>query len=123
MRHIPEEDMQTFKDSLEAEAFALREELADRGATETESGAWKGSSVSVAVGEEADPTDVADNIEELITNVPLVGELEKQLREVEGALKRMKDGTYGICEVCHQEIPVERLEANPSAHTCIAHAE
>ncbi|KRT87321.1 TraR/DksA family transcriptional regulator [Bacillus paralicheniformis] len=35
------------------------------------------------------------------------------LKEVEDALKRLEDGTYGICEATGQEIPYERLEAVP----------
>ncbi len=42
-----------------------------------------------------------------------------QLRQVENALARIDAGTYGTCEVCGKEIPVERLEAVPSATLCI----
>ncbi|MEC1587923.1 TraR/DksA family transcriptional regulator [Bacillus sonorensis] len=46
------------------------------------------------------------------------------LREVEDALKRMEDGTYGICEKTGKEIPYERLEAVPYArYTLDAQAE
>ena len=43
----------------------------------------------------------------------------ERLEEIEQALGRMKDGTYGICEVCGKPIPYERLEAIPSAPTCV----
>lgn len=43
----------------------------------------------------------------------------EQLRQVENALTRIEEGTYGTCEVCGKEIPVERLEAVPSATLCI----
>ena len=33
-----------------------------------------------------------------------------------------RSGTYGICEVSGEEIPFERLEAMPTATTCIQHA-
>ena len=42
-----------------------------------------------------------------------------QLRQVENALSRIESGEYGTCEVCGKEIPVERLEAMPSATLCI----
>ena len=42
---------------------------------------------------------------------------------VENALQAIKDGTYGICEVCGKEIQVERLEAIPYATVCIEDAK
>ncbi len=44
---------------------------------------------------------------------------QEQLREVESALTRLEDGTYGTCRVCGKEIPVERLEAVPWTSLCI----
>ncbi|WP_077736623.1 TraR/DksA family transcriptional regulator [Bacillus sonorensis] len=41
------------------------------------------------------------------------------LKEVEDALKRMKDGTYGICEATGKEIPYERLKAVPYARKTV----
>ena len=43
------------------------------------------------------------------------------LAEVEAALGRVAEGTYGICEVCHRPIAAERLEARPTARTCVQH--
>lgn len=42
------------------------------------------------------------------------------LAEVEAALARVDVGTYGVCEVCGQPIGEGRLEARPTARTCIA---
>lgn len=44
---------------------------------------------------------------------------EQVLSEIDAALKRMDEGTYGICTNCGTEIPAERLEANPWASLCI----
>ncbi len=41
------------------------------------------------------------------------------LTEVQDALKRIEDGTYGRCIVCGQPIPEKRLEAIPWAARCI----
>ncbi|KKB74954.1 MULTISPECIES: TraR/DksA C4-type zinc finger protein [Bacillus] len=41
------------------------------------------------------------------------------LQEVEDALERMEDGTYGICEKTGREIPYERLKAVPYARYVI----
>ena len=45
-----------------------------------------------------------------------------QLRQVDEALARIEDGTYGTCSVCGKEIPVERLEAVPCTTLCIEDA-
>lgn len=41
------------------------------------------------------------------------------LGQVEYALKKMEEGTYGICEMCGKPIPYERLEALPYANLCV----
>ena len=51
----------------------------------------------------------------------LIGQAESHLTEVETALTRVADGTYGICEICHEDIAAERLAARPTARTCVHH--
>ena len=46
----------------------------------------------------------------------------EQLAGIEAATLRLNQGGYGICEVCHQPIPVARLDARPTARTCVQHA-
>jgi RNA polymerase-binding protein DksA len=41
------------------------------------------------------------------------------LAEIDAALQRIEDGTYGICEVCGKPIGAERLSAIPWARLCI----
>ena len=52
-----------------------------------------------------------------------IGALRRQadhhLAEVEAALVRLDDGTYGVCESCGQPIAEGRLEVRPVARTCI----
>lgn len=43
----------------------------------------------------------------------------QELHRIDGALRRLKDGTYGACVDCGQEIPKARLEAEPTALRCI----
>jgi RNA polymerase-binding transcription factor len=50
----------------------------------------------------------------------LVRQAELHLVEVEAALARVEDGTYGLCAVCGRPIPGERLEVRPTAATCVA---
>ncbi len=42
----------------------------------------------------------------------------KELNEIEDALKRINNGTYGICEMCDEVIALGRLRAKPFAKFC-----
>jgi RNA polymerase-binding protein DksA len=44
---------------------------------------------------------------------------EQVLGEIDRALKRLEDGSYGKCLNCGKDIPAERLEAIPYAEYCI----
>jgi RNA polymerase-binding protein DksA len=44
---------------------------------------------------------------------------EHVLADIDAALSRIEDGTYGICRDCGKQIPTERLEAKPHATLCI----
>jgi DnaK suppressor protein len=52
-------------------------------------------------------------------NRALSGQLSENLAEVERALGKMDDGTYGRCERCGKEIGEARLEAMPATRYCI----
>jgi DnaK suppressor protein len=43
----------------------------------------------------------------------------RELSQIERALARIKQGTYGLCEVCQAKIPVARLNALPYSTTCV----
>lgn len=49
----------------------------------------------------------------------MVREARHHLAEIDAALVRVADGSYGICEVCGQPIPSGRLEARPTSRTCV----
>lgn len=50
----------------------------------------------------------------------LVASLLEALGDVEKALKKVEDGTYGICEGCGETIAQARLEAVPTARLCMS---
>jgi DnaK suppressor protein len=50
----------------------------------------------------------------------LMATIQERLVQVERALERIEAGTYGHCETCGEPISPERLEAFPSATTCVA---
>ncbi len=55
-------------------------------------------------------------------NKVLAGQLRNELDEVERALAKLDDGTYGACEICGEQISEVRLEAMPATRFCISHA-
>jgi DnaK suppressor protein len=52
----------------------------------------------------------------------LASTLLENLKDVDDALTKLDAGSYGRCEVCGEPIAPARLEAMPSARTCIEHA-
>ncbi|MEX0931480.1 MAG: TraR/DksA C4-type zinc finger protein [Candidatus Paceibacterota bacterium] len=72
-------------------------------------------------GEFADANDRGDNMEGFEENSAILKQLEIRLNNVQDALKRIEDGTYGICEISKEEIEEDRLSANPAARTCKKH--
>jgi len=121
MQHLKQNELDELRGALEAEKDSVEEDLASHGRRRSETGDWQGSSAGFE-GQEADPIDAADQIEELATNIPLVEELELRHKDIEDALEKMDNGTYGACEECGEEIPADRLEANPAARACVAHS-
>jgi RNA polymerase-binding transcription factor DksA len=56
-----------------------------------------------------------------VAGVEDVTAAERTLDEVDRALERLDNGTYGRCEVCGETIDEARLEADPTARTCTRH--
>ena len=67
---------------------------------------------------QGDLEDAAGEVEEYSTKLHIEFSLEKQLKEVGGALERIAKGQYGVCENCAKEISEERLLAAPESRHC-----
>jgi len=50
-----------------------------------------------------------------------LGRHEQELREVQAARVRMRQGSYGLCSTCEEPIAFERLRARPEARFCLQH--
>lgn len=66
-----------------------------------------------------EPEDNAHEVEDFITNKSLEEVLEKQLRDVDSALKRIENGTYGICKFTGKPIGEKRLRARPTSSATV----
>ena len=64
--------------------------------------------------------DDATEVFEQEKNLTLERNLRQMLEEVNYALAKLDEGTYGVCEACGRPIAPERLEALPHATLCIA---
>jgi RNA polymerase-binding transcription factor DksA len=119
--YMNKNDILYFKEKLQKERVLLEEELRSVGKNDTENPAeWKATSGEIET-DSADENEVADKFEELEENEMIINQLEPQLNEVIAALVRIEQDKYGVCSVCGGAIERERLEANPSAKTCVKH--
>lgn len=63
------------------------------------------------------PEEEADQVEAHDIELSLEKNLGDRVAEIDAALERIADGTYGTCQACGKEIEEARLEANPAART------
>ncbi len=102
------------RSSLESEHKRLLEELEQlrAGARQTEEGR-EGSPFGKREEEAAEAFEMEKRL-------ALEKRLRAQLAEVEHALHKFEEGTYGLCDVCGQPIDPARLEALPQANLCLS---
>jgi DnaK suppressor protein len=100
---------------LEDERARLEAEVAEIDSEERDT-------LSEASGENAYRDHMADQGSatfERELDMTLEENVRELLKDVRGALARIEAGTYGRCERCSAQIPVERMEAVPTASLCI----
>lgn len=101
------DELQVVRTSLEEEQVQLRTQLDELGA----------GGQGMAFDENfADSGQVAAEQGE---NRALIGSLQDHLDDVERALGKLDEGTYGRCESCDTAIGEARLEAMPATRYCI----
>ncbi len=109
-----------FRKKLEAEKTRLESEMGGVGRRNPSvPGDWE--PVPSETGTESDLADQADIVMSRESNTAILADPEARYDTIVSALERMEKGKYGKCEVCNKEITEARLEADPSATTCIEH--
>lgn len=63
--------------------------------------------------------DIGTETFERSKDLSILDEVEAELAEIEHALQRLDEGTYGTCEACGKTIPDDRLEAMPATRFCV----
>ncbi|NKZ03853.1 TraR/DksA family transcriptional regulator [Actinomadura latina] len=82
---------------------------------------WDGvveASAQTGVDDEHDPEGATIAFERARIEASL-SRARSQLADIEDALRRLRDGTYGTCERCGGPVGADRLDARPAARTCI----
>ncbi|MEA2685132.1 MAG: DnaK suppressor protein [Actinomycetota bacterium] len=105
------------RDLLEGERDRLdsmREGFADEGLDLSET-----ESVGELSSIDQHPADLGTETFEREKDISIIERLEAELADVEYALRRLDDGTYGTCEACGRPIDEARLEAMPAARLCL----
>jgi YteA family regulatory protein len=65
------------------------------------------------------PADVGTEVFERSKDFALREDAMLKVQAIDHARQRMENGTYGVCEVCGKEIPLERLQAVPYTTQCV----
>lgn len=106
---------------LETEKETLISQLSELGQINPSNpGDWEAKPDNID-NERSDKIDVADNVEKFESNNAILNELEIRLVNVNAALDRIKNDSFGTCKVCKNPIEEDRLGANPAAETCKEH--
>lgn len=108
-------------EKIKKELLARKQQLLDSMADIAQKDPHEADNLSSKFPEYGDkPDENAQEISDYTTNSAAEKVLEKTLADIEGALKRIANGTYGICKYCGQPIAPKRLQARPVASACIA---
>ena len=81
------------------------------------------SDMSGDVGLDDESADAGTATFEREKDLSIENNVRDLLRKIDGALKRMDAGTYGLCERCGRPIEKARLKALPYAELCIKDAQ
>ncbi|MDO8443588.1 MAG: TraR/DksA C4-type zinc finger protein [Candidatus Azambacteria bacterium] len=125
---LEQKNLEEFKLALEKERDLLVKELETiatpdpnvKGDWDIKHSEWGENQITSQ--EELESGESVNEIDEDMKNKSLSDSLELRLRDVNDALVRIENGTYGICDFCKKEISIERLRANPAAKTDMEHA-
>ena len=109
-----------YKTTLVAQLETVTQELTSIATHNEHTGDWVAVPEERSVGS-ADENIAADAAEEWGNRRALMTQLETRYKNIQRALKKIADGTYGLCEICGKPIEQERLTVLPSARTDIAH--
>ena len=98
--------LQKMKETLESNIINLKNEMES----------------ILSESEVLDSVDLASLESDRVNHKALLKQQQYELDEVDHALTKIKNGTYGVCEKNGDTIPIERLHAEPSTRYCLEDA-
>jgi DnaK suppressor protein len=110
---MTETSQQLLRDQLQEERERVREQLANLGHGTSADGDGGALDFDENFADSGQVTAERGEVE------AISGQLAETLQDVEDALAKFAEGTYGACESCGKVIPEARLEAMPAARLCI----
>ena len=108
-----------YKILLETERDELRNDLQGMAVKDPVTGTYNTTADTRET--EADELDLDNRNEDYEEDSAITETLSLHLKDIEDALLKIENGTYGKCEVGGEEINEDRLAVNPSARTCTVH--
>jgi DnaK suppressor protein len=99
------------------EEFNRIQILLEARATELERGIHQRE--AIAIEQSPDQLDEIQTASDRDLAVSKIDRQSKELRNVRAALRRIRDGRFGVCEQCDEDIAPKRLAAIPWASLCI----
>ena len=109
---MEQDTIRNIRADLEADLEVVERQLAEHGATPNPDDA-------VEVSTDEGFADSAQATTERSEILSLIEQLQHSHAAITKALRRMDEGIYGKCERCGRAIPIERLEARPTASLCV----
>ncbi len=120
MSHLTKKQLQELEEYLQQEKQELEKHFKASG-----NGPGMEDSLRASTGElssyDNHPADVGTETFERSRDMAVDDNLNNRLEQIEQALGRIGDSSYGHCSVCGTEIPYERLEAVPYTSYCVDH--
>ncbi|MDD5604747.1 MAG: TraR/DksA C4-type zinc finger protein [Dehalococcoidales bacterium] len=107
-----EKKYKALKEKMEADLLRLKEQLEQIRDIGGEDNRREGSPYGKKEEEAAETAEIE-------SRMAMEKRLLEQINDIEDALKKFDDGSYGMCEKCGQTIVYERLEILPQARLCI----
>jgi RNA polymerase-binding protein DksA len=113
MAELTKKQIQTLRQRMVDRQRALVAEVNEQRSRTAEDG---NEDVLGGVGDAGD-----ESVQRMVIDLHLqeAGRDLEELRDIDGALRRIDDGEYGDCEQCGNEIGYPRLEVQPTASRCI----
>ena len=106
--------LHSMRADLDSRVASLRDD-ASHGVGGEDAGGFSNAPIHIA--------DLASQESEAVVNVGLAHNEAVLRQEIDEALLRFEEGTFGVCEECRNAIALARLEAVPYSRLCIRCAE